>query len=97
MGPSTALAPSSSQQFLQIKDYLLSKQRAIGNVAPKYFDTALQQDSAVDEGDVVRAHDWHDGAPVIDAETVEEPAHDPDTGEVHERDADRASQEGLPF
>ena len=39
MGQSTALAKRSGEQFVQIKDYLLTKQKAIGNVARKYFDT----------------------------------------------------------
>lgn len=39
MGQSSALEKRNGEQFVQIRDYLTSKQKAIGNVAPKYFDT----------------------------------------------------------
>ena len=49
------------------------------------LDTALRQEDAVEGSDgVVRAQDWQGSGPVIDAEVVDEPPHDPETGEIKE-------------
>ncbi len=57
------------------------------------LDTALQQDEVVEGGDLARAQDWPRNGPVIDADVVDEPPHDPETGVVDGTENDEMIRE----